>query len=141
MGMVKGFVRIFEALLVISLLLSFIAVFTQTISTRSGAQSKTGTINRMAEDLKNMACNSQRHEALIFSSRNMHPINKSLKYALPADTKFRLAVLKNGTVDKTVGYSLPVLSGPKAETDVAASSCVLGNKTGSFRKVVVQVWR
>lgn len=142
MGMVKGFVRMFEVVLVISLLLSFVAVFTQMTSARSGARFKTGTITRIAEDSRNMVCNSERDQSLLFSSGNLQPINESLKYALPNDAKFRLVVMEtDNTVEKTVGYSLPVLSGPEADTDVATGSCLIGDRTGSYRRVVVQVWR
>lgn len=130
--------RIIEVVLALILMFALMTALIQQNPAVPQARKNTRIMNRYAEDLKNMVCNSERDRTLALAG-DLDAINESLDYVLPYDIKFRVAVLDSGDSELwSTGYALPDLV--NSPTDVSSTGCAIRNETTPTRRLLVQVW-
>lgn len=135
----KGYMRIIEVLLVITLMFTLmVAVVSQNPPVQQAKN--IAVLQRYAADAAKMLCGSERGAAIMLGLGATGWINESLAYALPENLKFSAIAVEGGVVqdDRTTGYALP------SSGEIATSSCAVTGIVGGLvvtRDVVVRVWR
>ena len=131
--------RIVEVTIALILMLAFMTTLLQQNTPLPQATKNTRVLQRYAEDMKNMICNSDKDSRLLLTFDPIDYINASLNYVAPINMKFNVVVLQDNDIFlEDFGYGLPDLASGKP--DVATSSCLIGNETEYLRTVVVQAW-
>ena len=131
----RGFMRIIEVLLVVTLMFT---LMTAIVKQNPPVQHEKNImmLQRYALDASNMICNSQKGRGIVGSSAPMVWINSSLAYVMPENIKYSAIVLDSaGGSVKSTGYALP------SGVETATSSCTVSRWGSSPRTVVVRIWR
>ena len=137
--MKRGFMRIVEVTIALILMLAFMTTLLQQNTPLPQATKNTRVLQRYAEDMKNMICNSDKDSRLLLTFDPIDYINTSLNYVAPINMKFNVLVFHdNDVLVREFGYGLPDLV--QSPVDIATSSCLIGNETEYIRTVVVQAW-
>lgn len=131
----RGFMRIIEVLLVITLMFTLMtAIVKQNPPIQHEKNIK--ILQRYALDASNMICNSRRARGIVMSGAPMSWINSSLAYVMPENIRYSAIVLNGaGATIKSTGYSLP------SGKEIATSSCSVSRWGVAPRTVVVRIWR
>ncbi len=131
----RGFMRIIEVLLVITLMFTLMAaVVKQNPPIRH--EKGISMLQRYALDASSMVCNCQRARGIVGSEAPMAWINSSLAYVMPENMRYNVAVLDSaGNIVKSTGYALP------SNREIATSSCTVSRWGSPPHKVVVSIWQ
>jgi len=131
--------RIVEVMLALILMLLLMTTLVQRNPLLPQSTKNTRVLQRYAEDMKNMVCNSEKDNILVLTADDLTSVNNSLKYVVPSGMKFNVQVFQDDSIlVKSQGFGLPDLASTK--DDVATASCLLGNETVYLRTVVVHAW-
>ncbi len=131
--MKKGFMRIIEALLVITLMFTLMTSIVKQQPPTITSTSNMKVLSRWSSDMRNMVCNSPQDNTLIFAG-TLDSINASFTYVSPPGLKYRLVVL-----DASDNYLTETGFVLESTNNMASTGCVLTNGA-TTRKVVMQTW-